>query len=48
MSACRIVLHGTTWTCPFPESGADSATHKGQIVDFPVPQVVKEIVEKIL
>ena len=47
MSACRIVLQSRTWTCPFPESGADSATHLGQIVDFPVPQVVEEIVEEI-
>ena len=29
-------------------SGTDSAAHWGQIVDFPVPQVVEEIVEEIL
>ena len=29
-------------------SGADSAARWGQIVDFPVPQVVEEIVEEIL
>ena len=29
-------------------SGADSAAHWGQIVYFPVPQVVEEIVEEIL
>ena len=29
-------------------SGADSAARWGQIVDFPVQQVVEEIVEEIL
>ena len=29
-------------------SGTDSAARWGQIVDFPVPQVVEEIVEEIL